>query len=47
MEMAESLTVDESLEKLRFFFAETLLLGALDLIDRDSGKYPESWLCSY
>ncbi|PIL35899.1 hypothetical protein GSI_01559 [Ganoderma sinense ZZ0214-1] len=31
----------ESLEKLRFFFPETLLLGALDLIDRDSGKPPE------
>ncbi|TBU61620.1 hypothetical protein BD310DRAFT_873047 [Dichomitus squalens] len=31
-------TIDESLEKLRFFFPETLLLGALDLIDRDSGK---------
>nr|VWO99929.1 Uncharacterized protein [Ganoderma boninense] len=26
----------ESLEKLRFFFPESLLLGALDLIDRDS-----------
>ncbi|KAI1795661.1 hypothetical protein LXA43DRAFT_731540 [Ganoderma leucocontextum] len=29
-------TIDDSLEKLRFFFPETLLLGALDLIDRDS-----------
>ncbi|OJT06964.1 Zinc finger SWIM domain-containing protein 7 [Trametes pubescens] len=29
-------TLDDSLEKLRFFFPETLLLGALDLIDRDS-----------
>ncbi|KAM5540199.1 hypothetical protein V8D89_006018 [Ganoderma adspersum] len=29
-------TLDRSLEKLRFFFPETLLLGALDLIDRDS-----------
>lgn len=28
--------VDDALEKLRFFFPETLLLGALDLIDRDS-----------
>ncbi len=30
--------VDDSIEKLRFFFPETLLLAALDLIDRDSGK---------
>ncbi|KAI8993887.1 hypothetical protein BD414DRAFT_411680 [Trametes punicea] len=29
-------TVNDSLEKLRFFFPETLLLGALDLIDRES-----------
>ncbi|KAH9892791.1 hypothetical protein C8Q73DRAFT_73117 [Cubamyces lactineus] len=29
-------TFDDSVEKLRFFFPETLLLGALDLIDRDS-----------
>ncbi|KAI0355708.1 hypothetical protein OH77DRAFT_1454232 [Trametes cingulata] len=29
-------TLDDTLEKLRFFFPETLLLGALDLIDRDS-----------
>ncbi|KAI9067408.1 hypothetical protein FKP32DRAFT_1588778 [Trametes sanguinea] len=29
-------TLDDSLEKLRFLFPETLLLGALDLIDRDS-----------
>ncbi|KAH9859077.1 hypothetical protein C2E23DRAFT_864816 [Lenzites betulinus] len=28
--------LDDSLEKLRFFFPEALLLGALDLIDRDS-----------
>ena len=31
--------VDESLHKLHFFFSETLLLGALDLIDRDSGEH--------
>ncbi len=36
----DTLQVDESLEKLRFFFPETLLLGALDLIDRDSGRPP-------
>ncbi|KAI0746022.1 hypothetical protein C8Q76DRAFT_607010, partial [Earliella scabrosa] len=30
---------DDSLEKLRFFFPETLLLGALDLIDRDNGEH--------
>ncbi|KAI0630128.1 hypothetical protein C8Q77DRAFT_1063647 [Trametes polyzona] len=29
-------TLDDTLEKLRFFFPESLLLGALDLIDRDS-----------
>ncbi|RPD54735.1 hypothetical protein L226DRAFT_612944 [Lentinus tigrinus ALCF2SS1-7] len=29
-------TIDDSIEKLRFFFPETLLLAALDLIDRDS-----------
>ena len=31
-------TVAESVEKLRFFFSETLILAALDLIDRDSGE---------
>ncbi|KAI0665935.1 hypothetical protein C8Q78DRAFT_985587 [Trametes maxima] len=37
-------TLDDSLEKLRFFFPETLLLGALDLIDRDSViAYKTSW----
>ncbi|KAH9942476.1 uncharacterized protein BXZ73DRAFT_97885 [Epithele typhae] len=29
-------TFEDSLLKLRFFFAETLLLAALDLVDRDS-----------
>ena len=33
------ISVDDSIEKLRFFFPETLLLAALDLIDRDSGEY--------
>ncbi|KAI0744217.1 hypothetical protein C8Q80DRAFT_1185610 [Daedaleopsis nitida] len=36
-------TID-ALEKLRFFFPETLLLGALDLIDRDSViEYRTAW----
>ncbi|TFK89091.1 hypothetical protein K466DRAFT_598082 [Polyporus arcularius HHB13444] len=37
-------TIDDSIEKLRFFFPETLLLAALDLIDRDSViMYKTSW----
>ncbi|KAI0821691.1 hypothetical protein BC628DRAFT_1523473 [Trametes gibbosa] len=36
--------LDDSLEKLRFFFPETLLLAALDLIDRDSViVYKTAW----
>lgn len=31
--------IDEDyLERLRFFFDDNLLLAALDLVDRDSGK---------
>ncbi|KAI0779352.1 hypothetical protein C8Q74DRAFT_685893 [Fomes fomentarius] len=37
-------SIDDSLEKLRFFFPETLLLGALDLVDRDSViEYRTPW----
>ena len=31
--------VEDSLEKLRFFFPENLVLAALDLIDRENGKF--------
>lgn len=34
-------TVDEEgLEKLRFLFSDTLLLAALDLVDRENGESP-------
>ena len=33
---------DEGLEKLRFLFSDTLLLAALDLVDRDNGKPPRT-----
>lgn len=31
---------DEIVHKLRFLFADTLILAALDLVDRDSGELP-------
>jgi hypothetical protein len=36
---------DEYLERLRFFFDDTLLLAALDLVDRDNGK--DAWHALY
>ncbi|KAI0762101.1 hypothetical protein BD413DRAFT_585527 [Trametes elegans] len=40
----DTLTVDDAVEKLRFIFPETLFLGALDLVDRDSVLvYKTAW----
>lgn len=34
--------MEEYIEKLKFLFSENLLLAALDLVDRESGKAPRT-----